>query len=119
MRRLRIARTRPIVPNMRVRQHDDLPRIRWVGKNFLVSRQRGIENDLAYALHRRAESSAAKDAPILERQNCLHGISPWEWTLSILTGSRRHRSARSRRAAKSPALARLFVTSIWPDIEWP
>jgi len=52
---------------VRIRQDDDLPRIRRVGKDFLVAGQRGIENDLACALHRRAERSAAKDAPVFER----------------------------------------------------
>jgi hypothetical protein len=103
-------------------QNNDLARIRRVSKNFLVSGQRGIENDLAYALHRRAEGSAAKDAPVFERKNCLHGISPWEWTLSILTGlthpppALQQRRPNSKKARLSPGF---LATSIGPNFSWP
>jgi hypothetical protein len=61
-----------------VRQHDDLARIRWVGENFLVTGQGCIENDFPVAFRFGAVSGTAKDAPVLERKYCLHGLSG-EW----------------------------------------
>ena len=71
-RRFRIAGRRPIVPNVRIGQHHDLPRVRGIGEDLLVAGQRCIEDDFARGLDRRAEASSAKGAPVLKRQNCLH-----------------------------------------------
>jgi len=53
---------------MRIGQTNDLPRITWVGENFLVTREAGVENDFAAAARDRARRAAIKDAPVLQRE---------------------------------------------------
>ena len=56
------------VADVRIGQTDNLPRVTGVGKNFLVTSERGIENDLASAARSRAGGAALKYAPVLERE---------------------------------------------------
>jgi len=58
------------VANVRVSKADNLPRITWVGENFLVTGEAGIENNFAAAARDRARRAAIKYAPVLERQSC-------------------------------------------------
>jgi hypothetical protein len=50
-------------------QANDLPGIAWIGENFLITGEAGIENDFAAAARDRAARAAVKDAPVFERQN--------------------------------------------------
>ncbi len=69
---LRIARRSSIVPHMRIGQHHDLARVGGIGEDLLVAGQRCIEDNFTRSLDRRAVALAAKDAPVFERQYCLH-----------------------------------------------
>ena len=53
---------------MRIRQADDLSGVAWVGENFLVSGEAGIENDFAAAARDRAGRAAVKYAPVFQRE---------------------------------------------------
>ena len=55
---------------MRIRQADNLPRITWIGENFLITGEAGIENDFAAAARDGAGGAAAKDAPVFQREGC-------------------------------------------------
>ena len=57
------------VSDVRIRQADDLPGVTWVGENFLVSGEAGIENDFAAAARDRAGRTAVKYAPVFQREN--------------------------------------------------
>jgi hypothetical protein len=48
---------------------DDLAGITGVGENFLVTSERGIENDFTAAARAGAGGAALKYAPVLEREN--------------------------------------------------
>jgi len=54
------------VADVRIREADDLPCIAWIGENFLISGEAGIENDFAAAARDGAGSAAVKDAPVFE-----------------------------------------------------
>ena len=71
-RGFRVAGGGAIVADMGIGEYDDLTRVRGVGEDLLVAGERGVEDDLAGSLNGRTECSTAKDAPIFERQNCLH-----------------------------------------------
>jgi len=53
---------------MWIREADNLARIAWVGENFLVSGEAGIENDFATAARNRSRGAAFKDAPVFQRE---------------------------------------------------
>ena len=57
------------VADVRVRQANDLTRVAWIGENFLVPGEAGIENDFAAAARDRAGRAAVKDAPVFQREN--------------------------------------------------
>jgi len=46
-----------------------LPCIAWIGENFLISGEAGIENDFAAAARDGAGSAAVKDAPVFEGES--------------------------------------------------
>jgi hypothetical protein len=53
---------------VRIRQADDLARVTWIGENFLVSGETGIENDFAATAGARARRASVKDSPVFERE---------------------------------------------------
>jgi hypothetical protein len=53
-----------------IRQANDLARIAWIGENFLVTGEAGIENDFSAAARDRAGRAAVKYAPVFEREDC-------------------------------------------------
>jgi hypothetical protein len=55
---------------VRIGQADNLPSIAWVGEDFLITGEAGIENDFAAAARDRAGRAAIKYAPVVERQSC-------------------------------------------------
>jgi len=55
---------------VRVSEADNLPGVAWVGENFLVSGEAGIENDFPAAARDRAGRAAIKYAPVFQRENC-------------------------------------------------
>jgi hypothetical protein len=67
-RRFLVVQVRADISDVRIRQADDLPRITWVGENFLISGEAGIKNDFAAAARDRAGRAAVKYAPVFQRK---------------------------------------------------
>src|SRR5260370_11056869 len=63
-----IFEVRADISDVRIGQTNDLPRITWVGENFLVTGEAGIENDFTAAARERARRPAIKDAPGIQRE---------------------------------------------------
>src|SRR6185369_16391931 len=59
----------PRVPDVWIGQSDDLSRVRRIGENFLITGQRGIENDFASSVALGADRLAAEDRSIFQSQN--------------------------------------------------
>ena len=66
---------------MRVSQANNLPGITWVGENFLVTGETGIENDFTTAASDGAASAAVKYAPVFEREDCRSMLYFCQWSL--------------------------------------
>jgi hypothetical protein len=58
------------IADMGIRQANNLPGIARISENFLITGKAGIENDFTAAARNRAGRAAAKEAPVLERQDC-------------------------------------------------
>jgi len=54
---------------VRIGEADNLARVTWVGKNFLISGEAGIENNFAAAARDRARGTAAKYAPVFQSES--------------------------------------------------
>jgi hypothetical protein len=67
-RRFLIIEIRANISYVRIGQANDLPGITWIGENFLVSREAGIENYFAAPARDRAGRPAVKYAPVFERK---------------------------------------------------
>ena len=65
-----VVEVRANVADVWIGQTDNLARIAWVGENFLISSEAGIENNFAATTGDRAGCPAIKDAPVLQRENC-------------------------------------------------
>jgi len=63
-----ILEIRADVADVRISQADNLARIAWIGENFLISGEAGIENDFAAAARDGAARAAVKDAPVFQRE---------------------------------------------------
>jgi len=55
---------------MGIGKADDLSGVTWIGEDFLVASEAGIENDFAAPAGDGASGAAVKDAPVLQRENC-------------------------------------------------
>ena len=80
-----VSPIRAVIANLGVGEDDDLPCVRGIGRNFLVSGKRSIENDFALAFARVSMAVPTEDAPVFEREDRLHRLSE-EWIQSILAG---------------------------------
>jgi hypothetical protein len=69
-RGLFIIEIRANIADVGIRQANDLARIAWIGENFLVTGEAGIENDFSAAARDRAGRAAVKYAPVFEREDC-------------------------------------------------
>jgi len=72
-RRFFIIDIRSNVPNVGIRQADNLARVTWIGENFLISGEAGVENDFAAAPGAGARGATVKDSSVFEREcraNC-------------------------------------------------
>jgi hypothetical protein len=56
------------VPDVRIGEADDLPGITWIGENFLVTGETGVENDFPTAARDGAGGAAVKYAPVFESE---------------------------------------------------
>lgn len=79
--RLFVVFIRADVSDVRIRQADDLPRITWIGENFLITGKAGVENDFAAAARDRARSSPIKYAPVFQREDCRSVLNFRQWSL--------------------------------------
>jgi len=57
------------IADMRISKADDLARVARIGKDFLITGETGIKNDLTAAAGAGARGAPVKDSSVLERQN--------------------------------------------------
>ena len=84
MRGLLIEPVGPYVADVRIGEADDLPGVAWIGENFLVAGERGIENDFAAPARAGAGGAALKYAPVFERED---GFCGWRDQSIVLRSS--------------------------------
>ena len=70
MRGLVVGERRAVVADLGIGEDDDLAGIGRIGEDFLVSGERGIENDLAGALGGRTKTHAFEDASVFQGEDC-------------------------------------------------
>ena len=63
-----IFQIRSNVADVGISEADNLPRITWVGENFLITGEAGIENDFAAAARDGACGASVKEAPVFQRE---------------------------------------------------
>jgi hypothetical protein len=68
---------------VRISETDDLAGIAWIGENFLISGEAGIENDFTAAARDSAGRAAVKYAPVLERENGGSVLNVRQWILRL------------------------------------
>jgi hypothetical protein len=73
-----------VISDLGIGQDDNLPRIRRIGKDFLVTGDGSVENDFPVAFAFRAVAYAAENSSIFQRKDSLHRNSE-EWILKILS----------------------------------
>jgi hypothetical protein len=56
---------------LRIGQDHDLPGIRGVGEDFLISRESGIKDNFAASLGGRTKTPALEDVPVLQGEYCI------------------------------------------------
>jgi hypothetical protein len=81
MRRLLVVHVRTYIPDVRIGEANNLARVAGVSKNFLVTREAGIENDFAAAARDGARSSSVKYAPVFQREDCRSVMNFRQWSL--------------------------------------
>jgi hypothetical protein len=80
-RGLLIFEIRTNVSDVRIGEADNLPRITWVGENFLISGEAGIKNDFAAAARDGAGSASVKEAPVFQREGRGSVLDFCQWSL--------------------------------------
>jgi hypothetical protein len=86
----------PDVSNVRISQANNLSRVTWIGENFLISGEAGIENDFAAAPGDRSRCAALKYSPVFERKNSLPSFCFRQWILFPAGSSPRRQPAPVR-----------------------
>jgi hypothetical protein len=81
VRRLFIVHVRADIPDVRIGKANNLARIAWVSKNFLITREAGIKNDFAAAARDGARGSPVKYAPVFQREDCRSVMNFRQWSL--------------------------------------
>jgi hypothetical protein len=71
--RFLIIEVRSHVAYVRIGQADNLSRITWIGKDFLISGETSIENDFTTAPRDRSSGAPAENSPVFKRKN------PWSY----------------------------------------
>lgn len=79
--RLFIFKIRANVPDVRISEANNLPRITWVGENFLITGEAGIENDFAAAARDGARGASVKEAPVFQREDRGSVLDFCQWSL--------------------------------------
>ena len=63
--------TGSVVADLGIGQDHDLPGIRGIGEDFLISRESGIEDNFAASLGGRTKTPALEDVPVLQGEYCI------------------------------------------------
>ena len=79
--RLFVFQIRADVADMGVGEADNLSRITWVGENFLITGEAGIENDFAAPARDRARGASVKEAPVFQREGRGSVLDFCQWSL--------------------------------------
>src|SRR5690349_18721908 len=66
-----VGRVGAIVADLRIGEDNDLAAVGWIGENFLVPGDGGIENHLTAAFDRRTKTDSLEDRTVLQGENCL------------------------------------------------
>jgi hypothetical protein len=69
------------IADVRISEADNLPCITWVGENFLVTSEAGIENDFAAPARDGAGGASVKEAPVFQREGCRSVLDFGQWSL--------------------------------------
>lgn len=64
-----IVAIRADISDVRVGEADNLSRVTWIGKYFLISSETGVKNDFAATTGASTRRTAVKNSPVLEREN--------------------------------------------------
>ena len=80
---LLIIEVRSHIPDVRIRQTDNLPRVARVGKDFLISGQTGVENDFAAAPGDCPRGASSKNSSVFECKNALPCDCLCQWILLV------------------------------------
>ncbi len=67
-RRFLVLPVDSVVSDVRISEGDELPAVGGIGEDFLVSREAGVEDDLAFRLAPSAERYALEDPSVFENQ---------------------------------------------------
>ena len=79
-----------VIADLRVGENDDLPGIGGIGEDFLISGDRGIEDDFAGPFGGRTKTPALEDGAVFQSQDCRiqSAVPPWGWVNSSLAEER-------------------------------
>src|SRR6266853_5265511 len=117
-RRLLIVEVRPHIPDVRIRQANDLSRIARIGKDFLVSCETGIENNFAAAPGAGPCGASSKNSSVFECKSTLPCTS---FSQRILFSGGLHASSRRRgtfRVKVEPPPYYGFIFQLRREPEW-
>jgi hypothetical protein len=76
-----ILEIRANIANVRIGEANNLARITWVGENFLVTGEAGIENDFATAARDGAGGASVIEAPVFQREGRRSVLDFRQWIL--------------------------------------
>jgi hypothetical protein len=79
--RLFIFEIRPDIADVRISEADNLPRVTWVGENFLITGEACIKNDFAAAARDGARGASVKEAPVFQREGRGSVLDFCQWSL--------------------------------------
>jgi len=68
MRSFLVVRVRANISNVGVRQANNLASVTWIGKNFLISGEAGVENSFSTAAGFRTRGASNKNTPVFQRK---------------------------------------------------
>jgi len=66
---------------VRIGEADNLSGVTWVGENFLVTSEAGIENDFAATARDGARGASVKQAPVFQREGRGSVLDFCQWIL--------------------------------------
>ena len=84
----------PVVPDQRVGHHDDLPRVRGIGRDLLVPGLRGVDDEVAAGRDGGTERDAGEHGPVLQREQRGSGVA--DAGVDDRIGTRQRRMTKGR-----------------------